>query len=254
MTTFITIIHVVVSVFLILVILLQAGKGGGMGAPAMVYNAREGKGGQTTTGPDGRIYVGSRFCLLVGKTKVCGETKVMATVKRKQRRICAACVAVAKQLDAGWLSAWPEQKALFSKASMLSKSSHYIEATIPVSKVVRGKCGYTQWLNTPFQGLGAAATKKATWLVSREMHTRADSPLWGSHLLLNVHDELISEMPEDRASEAGDRKAFIMREVLKRFVPDLAKSVEADPALSRTMAKGAKTVRDAGGRLQVWAA
>ena len=32
MITFITVIHVVVCVFLILVILLQAGKGGGMGA------------------------------------------------------------------------------------------------------------------------------------------------------------------------------------------------------------------------------
>ena len=47
MNTFITIIHVVVSVFLILVILLQAGKGGGMGG------AFGGAGSQTVFGGRG---------------------------------------------------------------------------------------------------------------------------------------------------------------------------------------------------------
>jgi preprotein translocase subunit SecG len=46
-TTFITIVHVVVSVFLILVILLQAGKGGGMGG------AFGGAGSQTVFGGRG---------------------------------------------------------------------------------------------------------------------------------------------------------------------------------------------------------
>jgi preprotein translocase subunit SecG len=46
-TTFITIIHVVVSIFLILVILLQAGKGGGMGG------AFGGAGSQTVFGGRG---------------------------------------------------------------------------------------------------------------------------------------------------------------------------------------------------------
>jgi preprotein translocase subunit SecG len=46
-TTFITIIHIVVSVFLILVILLQAGKGGGMGG------AFGGAGSQTVFGGRG---------------------------------------------------------------------------------------------------------------------------------------------------------------------------------------------------------
>lgn len=121
-----------------------------------------------------------------------------------------------------------------------------------MSKVRRGKCGYTQWLNTPFQGLGAAAAKRAMWLVCREMYTDRRSVLWGSRLVLNVHDELLAEMPEATAPEAGDRMALIMRETLKTFVPDLAKSVEADPALCRTMNKGAQMVRDARGRLQVW--
>ena len=225
-------------------------KGGGGGAGAMVYSARSGKNG-TTTAPDSTVYAGSRFCILTGAAKHCGVSKTVTRVQGKQRRICAACLEVAKKLDVGWLSAWTEQKLLFEKASAQCKGRQ-CAVMIPVSEVRRGQCGYTQWLNTPFQGLGAAATKASMWRISREMYTKPESPLWGSRLVLNVHDELIAEMPEDRASSAGDHLAYLMRETLKEYVPDLAASVEAEPALSRTMAKGAKTVRDASGKLLVW--
>lgn len=231
------------------------GKGGGAGPAAMVYAARKGAKGETTTGPDGHVYVGVRFCILTkqaGANGICGEYRVTAKVQGVDRRICQRCLNVARQLDDGWLRAWPEQKALFELASKLSEGNSALESSIKMSNVTRGRCGYTQWLNDPFQKLGAVATKRAMWLASREMHTRPESPMWGSHLVLNVHDELIAEMPEDRAPEAGDRLAFIMRETLKHFVPDLARSVEAEPALSRTMSKGAKTIRDDAGRLQVW--
>ena len=228
------------------------GKGGGMGPGAMVYNARTGKNGATTKGPDGTVYVGSRFCLLTKEAERCGEKKETVKVQGKQRRVCSACLAVAKRLDAGWLRAWTEQKELFDEASRLTKFSRHVTAEIPMVNVKRGKCGYTQWLNTPFQGLGAAATKRAMWIICRESYTDTSSPLWGSRLVLNVHDELIMEMPESKAPEAGERMAKIMRDTLKLYVPDLAASVEAEPALSRTMSKSAKTVRDATGRLMVW--
>ncbi len=228
------------------------GKGGGMGPAAMVYNARIDKNGARTTGPDGVVYIGSRFCLLTKEATKCGQHKEIVKVRGVERRICSACLKVAKRLDAGWLKAWPEQQELFNRASKLAKSSRNLTAKIPVSNVVRGKCGYTQWLNTPFQGLGAAATKRAMWIICRESYTDRKSPLWNSRLVLNIHDELLAELVASKASAAGDRMALIMRETLKEFVPDLAASVEADPALSRTMAKGAKTIRDSNGVLQVW--
>jgi hypothetical protein len=228
------------------------GKGGGMGPFAMTYNARKGTKGETTTGPDGRVYIGARFCILAGVATRCGEHKTKGKVQGKEKRVCTKCLDVAKNLDAGWLRAWPEQKALFDRASKLTSGSRRVEVEIPVSRVVRGKCGYTQWLNTPFQGLGAVAAKRAMWLVCKEMYLDRASPLFGSRLVLNVHDELIAELTESRAPEAGDRMAKIMRDALIVVVPDLAKSVEAEPALSRTMSKKAATVRDAAGRLQVW--
>jgi hypothetical protein len=227
------------------------GKGGGMGAGAMTYNARNGKNG-TTVGPDGRVYEGSRFCLLTDVSKCCGARKVVIKVQGKERRVCAACLDVAKQLDIGWLKAWPEQKARFDLASKLSKAGRWITATIPVSKVVRGKCGYTQYLNTPFQGLLAVATKRAMIRVSREMYCDQASPMFGDRLVLNVHDELIAEMAEHSAPESAERMALIMRESLQEVVPDLAKAVEAEPALCRTMTKSMQTVRDTNGRLMVW--
>lgn len=228
------------------------GKGGGMGPGAMVYNARKGSKGETTKAPDGTVYVGSRFCLLAKTEQHCGERRVTVKVQGKERRVCSACLEVAKRLDDGWLAAWPEQRELFARANKLAKATRHLDVEIPGLRITRGKCGYTQWLNTPFQGLGAAAAKRAMWVVSRECYTRVESPLFGSRLVLNVHDELIAEMPEGRAPEAADRMALVMREVLKRFVPDLAASVEAEPALSRTMTKKAATVRDANGRLMVW--
>lgn len=228
------------------------GKGGGMGPGAMTYNARAGKNGETTTAPDGTVLVGSRFCLLLGRSERCGESKVVVKVQGKQRRICRVCLEVAKDLDAGWLKAWPEQAALFRRASQLTNGRRLVTAMIPVANIARGECGYTQWLNTPFQGLGAAGAKRAMWLVCREMYNDRSSPMWNSKLLLNVHDELISELPEAMASKAGDRKAYIMREALKEFVPDLAKSVEAEPALNTTMNKDMATVRNKAGTLLVF--
>jgi hypothetical protein len=242
----------IVKVFRDLGKIWNFGKGGGMGPFAMTFNARKGSKGEKTTAPDGTVYVGARFCILAGVATMCGQHKTRGKVQGKEKRVCTKCLEVAKKLDAGWLRAWPEQKALFDRASKITKSSRYTEVEIPVSRVKRGKCGYTQWLNTPFQGLGAHAAKRAMWLICKETYLDRSSPLFGSRLVLNVHDELIAEMPEGRAPEAGDRMADIMRSTLCGVVPDLAPSVRAEPALSRTMSKKAATVRDATGRLQVW--
>ncbi len=255
-----------VKVFRDLAKIWNFGKGGGMGPAAMVYNARKPKNGETTTAPDGTVYQGARFCLLTKRAKHCGEQKTSVRVQRKMRQICTACLTVAKQLDEGWLSAWPEQRALFERASRLAKAKEPLSVTIPVSGVVRGKVGYTQWLNTPFQGLAAAAMKRALWIVCREMYdARWASVLFGSRLLLQVHDELISELLEHVASceacqrgehyhagACGDRIAKIMGDTLRQYVPDLAAACEVEPALSRTMTKKAQTVRDSRGWLQVW--
>jgi DNA polymerase-1 len=153
--------------------------------------------------------------------------------------ICAACLEVARTLDRGWLQAWPEQSELFKMASTFTAHKTRVEVEIPGGQwpILRGECGYTQFLNTPFQGLGARVVKDAMWRVCREMYVDRQSPLFGSRMVLNVHDELVSELPLDRAHEAAERKALIMRETAARWMPDLGPSIEADPAISLVMAK-----------------
>lgn len=227
------------------------GKGGGMGPGAMVYNSRSGKGGAVTKAAGGVEYSGTRYCILLEGAKSCGAQKAIIKIKDTSRRVCKQCLDVVKRLDHRWLAAYPEQRALFEAASRATRGG-LVTVEIPKSNVWRGKCGYSQFLNTPFQGLGATATKRAMYLISREMYSDPSSPLWGSYLVLNVHDELVAELPEAKASEAGDRMAYIMRETLKLYVPDVASSVEAEPALSRVLSKEAKTLRDSAGRLLVW--
>lgn len=214
------------------------GKGGGMGAPALVYNAR--------------AKDDVSFCLMAHRAERCGAEKVKHKIRGKVKSLCAVCVLVGRELDAAWLNAWPEQQQLFRNASAMTANEQLVEAVVPVSNRVRAGCGYTQWLNTPFQGLGGDLAKDATWRVSREMYTDPSSPLWGSRLVLMVHDELIAEMPEDRAPEAADRMAQIMRETAIEWLPDLAPSIEAEPAISRILSKDMAMVRDESGRLQIW--
>lgn len=230
------------------------GKGGGMGPGAMVYNARTGKNGETTTAPDGTVYTGVRFCILIDGAERCGVHKSEIRVQRKLKMVCSHCIDVARRLDRGWLQAWPEQAELFRMASGMTARGARVDVEIPGGQwpIIRGRCGYTQFLNTPFQGLGARVVKAAMWKVTREMLTDRKSPLFGCHMPLQVHDELVAEMPLDRAPEAADRMAQIMRDTAIEWMPDLGPSIEAEPAISMVLSKSMKTVRDASGRLQLW--
>nr|WP_255217112.1 DNA polymerase I [Myxococcus sp. AM010] len=221
--------------------ILNFGKGGGMTGGSLVYNARA----------KDRV----SFCLLAKRADVCGVERVVVTVQRKPKMVCRACVEVAKELDTKWLNAWPEQRELQHRAKSLTYGRGFADVMIPGANILRGGCGYTQILNTPFQGLGAVGCKLAMWRVSREMYVDRRSPLYGSRLVLMVHDELISELlanDAQRMHDAAERKAYLMREAMKETTPDLAPAIEAEPALSRIMSKDVATVRDSSGRLLVW--
>ncbi|AGC44558.1 hypothetical protein MYSTI_03246 [Myxococcus stipitatus DSM 14675] len=217
------------------------GKGGGLGAGGMAYQAR--------------AKDGVRFCLLAKVAETCGVERVPVRVQGKVKMVCAACVEVSRHYGNRWLDAWPEQRALFGQASALTRNGQLVDAMIPGANILRGGCSYTQWLNTPFQGLGAVGAKLATWRVSREMYADRRSPLWGSRLVLMVHDELVAELRADcpnRLHDSAERMSEIMRQAMREVTPDLAGAIEAEPALSRVLSKDAATVRDSSGRLVVW--
>lgn len=216
------------------------GKGGGLGAGGMAYNAREKD--------------GIRFCVSVGlQTEEQCRTGVKraAKVKGKVKQICARCFDLSNTWGKAWLNAWPEQKELFRRASLATERGD-VDVLIPGSEIIRGKCGYSKWLNNPFQGIGGTIAKDWTWRVSEEMHTDASSALWGSHLNLMVHDELIGELLLGRAHEAATRISDIGKKTACEWLPDLGPSIEAPPAISMVMSKDMEPVRDESGRLQLW--
>ncbi|NTX15500.1 DNA polymerase I [Myxococcus sp. CA056] len=217
------------------------GKGGGLGAGGMAYHAR--------------AKDGVRFCLLAKVADTCGVERVPVRVQGKVKMVCAACVEVSRRYGDRWLDAWPEQRALFARASAYTRNGQLVDVMIPGADILRGGCSYTQWLNTPFQGLGAVGAKLATWRVSREMYADRRSPLWGSRLVLMVHDELVAELRADcpnRLHDAAERMAELMRQAMREVTPDLAGAIEAEPALSRVLSKDAATVRNDTGQLVVW--
>ncbi len=150
-----------------------------------------------------------------------------------------------------WHETWPEMREYFEWINaQLQDGIGSIQQY--VSKRVRGYIPYTVMCNSYFQGLAADAAKSALLPLARECYIEEDSPLFGSRPVLFIHDEVIAEIPEDMASEAGPRMAEIMVENFNRYVPDCP--VTASPALMYRWSKEAEPVYDKEGNLQVWKA
>jgi hypothetical protein len=229
-----------------------------------------------------RGYKGTRFCILMDGATRCGALEdgtpnmINEWKGRDYSPICKRCVECAERLRAAWLEQWPENVEYFATVKHCEEFGQPLtpEQTIilgveelkageivqHVSNRIRGgKMGAESIGNAIangwFQGLLADATKAALRRASREMYDSsfrmADgsmSPLYGSRFILFAHDELIAELPEHCAHEAAVRLSQIMEEELKRYCPDLAPAVKAEPALMRRWYKGATPWYAVGGK------
>lgn len=212
------------------------GKGGGAGAFAIAYGAK--------------VKDNIRFCLSLKRAEKCGTSLVKGFVNGKEVRCCALCVNIAKELGAKWLRAWPEQQKLAQKAGRLTQGNRKVECTVYSSGRVRGNCGYTQWLNSSFQGAAGDGMGRAMWRIERECLTDRKSALWGARPFLNIHDELLAELPESRAHDAAFRMAEIMVHTMNEITPHVKNEVK--PAIMRRLFKSATEVYDRNGRLKPW--
>ena len=114
----------------------------------------------------------------------------------------------------------------------------------------RGQVHYTAACNSFFQGLAADGAKRALFEVQRHCQVLSDSPLFGSHVVNFLHDEIMLEVPEQRGPEAALELANIMMREFNHFVPDVP--VRASPQLMRCWSKNAKPIYDSNGRLTPW--
>jgi DNA polymerase I-like protein with 3'-5' exonuclease and polymerase domains len=153
----------------------------------------------------------------------------------------------AQELRDAWVQTY-DMRPWFREAER-AQARGYVD--VPRSGRRRGRVGYTQSCNTPFQGLASDGAKDALFRVAYECYVLPSSPLYGSRPLVFIHDEIIVESPDALAPEAGDRLASIMVDAMNKVCPDVP--AQATPALCKRWLKGAKTVRDEDGRLKAWA-
>jgi len=155
-----------------------------------------------------------------------------------------------ESLKRAWMGAWPEMSRYFEYISVITGDMGPKQIEQQVSGRVRGGIGFCDGANTLFQGLVADAAKHTLWELFKACYVNPAKALYGCRPVAFIHDEIIAEAPEDHAPEMGDALAQLMIDTASLWMPDV--KVKAEPVLMRRWFKGAKTVRDAQGRLQVW--
>lgn len=113
---------------------------------------------------------------------------------------------------------------------------------------VRGGCGFTDACNGWFQQLAADGAKDALWEVIKRCYVDRRSYLYGSRPVAFVHDQNITESPEEIAHECAIEQQQVMEETMQtRWTPDVPS--KASSVITRRWIKGAKKKKDARGRL-----
>lgn len=146
-----------------------------------------------------------------------------------------------------WFRLYPEMHGYFAHINGL------LEAEAPLvhfkSGRYRGSIRYTSAANSYFQGLAADMAKAAGFEFARQCYVDPSSVLYGCRPWNFVHDEILAEVPEERAHECAMALVAIMEDAGREWCPDVP--VRAEPAICRSWRKGAEpTYRD--GRLIPW--
>lgn len=175
-----------------------------------------------------------------------GAASFVAYAFRKSNGKVRLTEAQARDFKAGWLRRWETRRYFDLIGSVADTSGRWMHHR---SRRWRGRMGFTDLANNPFQGLGSDAARAAHAAVVEATFT-IGSPLWGSHVVNFVHDSVDTEVPENRAHEAATEQARIMVAEARAWLPDVR--VKAEPLLTRCLSKKAKPLRDASGRLIPW--
>ena len=147
-----------------------------------------------------------------------------------------------------WLREYPEMNNYL--AYPLDEERSYIT---PLG-MTRAGCNYTEWCNgKALQRPGAEGMKLAMFEIAQMCLTEG-SPLYGCHLIAQIHDELLLEVPEgDKMSSMAESVRIVMAESLQKVLPSMNfKAIKVKSVLMREWSKNAKAVKDVEGNLAVW--
>lgn len=149
-------------------------------------------------------------------------------------------IARAKLLREAWFKKWPEMRAYLAHAGQVVGDFGPCMVEQPWSGRIRGGLDYCSCANTYFQGRVADGTKLALWRVAYACYVDTTSPLYGSRLVLFLHDELILECPEGKEHECGLELVRILCGAVQEVIPLIP--ITSSAVAMRRWWKGAKPV------------
>lgn len=172
------------------------------------------------------------LCRISGMNKTCKKGITEWNGKPLDRPTCPDCLEVSTQLRVDWLATWPEITPYFNWVKAIPGVREGTGVIVsPLTGYVRGGLNASAAANHSFQHLLAYAKKQALWEVGLEAYTDENSPLYGTKVIGDIHDELFTWIPDsDHQHEAAFRKKEIIISACKKFIPDV-EVVADDPAL-----------------------
>lgn len=147
----------------------------------------------------------------------------------------------AKELKEIWFKRWPEMKAYLANASDITGDFGPCMIEQPWSGRIRGGLDYCSCANTYFQGRVADGAKLGLWRLAWACYVDKSSILYGSRLVLFLHDEVILECPEEIAHECALEIVRILCGAVQEVIPDIP--ITSKPVVTRRWYKGAKPVK-----------
>jgi DNA polymerase-1 len=147
----------------------------------------------------------------------------------------------AKELKDIWFRRWPEMRAYLQNASDITGDFGPCAIEQPWSGRLRGGLDYCSCANTYFQGRVADGAKLALWRLAWACYVDKSSVLYGSRLVLFLHDEVILECPENLVDECGSEIVKILCGAVQEVIPDIP--ITSRPTAFRRWYKGAKPVK-----------
>lgn len=150
-----------------------------------------------------------------------------------------------------WLRMFPEMGEHFRLASVATANPDKEADDVSLFTGRHGgKVRYSALCNRRFQGLGADCAKAALWAVTRACYAVPASPLYGCRVVAFVHDEIIAECEEARASAAAKELGVVMCAAANVYLSKVP--VRTAPQIMRVWSKAAEPVYNEAGDLIPW--
>lgn len=146
----------------------------------------------------------------------------------------------ARELREAWFRKWIEMRAYLRNAGEITGDFGTCTIEQPWSGRIRGGLDYCSCANTFFQGRVADGAKLALWRVAWACYVDKSSPLYGSRIVLFLHDEIILEVPEHLLDAAAKELVKLMCAAVQEVIPDIP--ITSTACAMRRWWKGCKPV------------